>query len=210
MTEKNTKAQKFARIRATALKRLATLEVVEHDPAVEDAYERKEFGHGWRDNDRDGQDERQETLIRYHDGRKGAVLVLEPSGDRVESGLWFCRFTGEWFMDPGDMDIDHFVPLKAAWLAGAHAWDRDRRMQYSNGYGIKSRKRRSWLIPVSASANRSKGARGPDEWLPSRTEYHVNYAATWIRTKSYWGLSVTAAESATLKTILTTEGGTPE
>ena len=207
---KNTKAQKFSRIRATALKRLATLETVEFDLRVEEAYSRNQFGHGWRDNDGDGQDERQETLIRYHDSKRGGPLVMESDGDRVEQGLWFCRFTGEWFTDPSDMDIDHFVPLKAAWMSGAARWDRDRRMQYSNGYGIKSKKRRSWLIPVSASANRSKGARGPDEWLPSREAYRVNYAATWIRTKAYWKLTVTAAEADTLKTVLTTEGGTPE
>ena len=204
------KAEKFARIRATALRRLAALETVEHTEAVEESYYRSQYGSGWKDNDGDGQDERQETLIRYHDKRRGGEIVLEPDGDRVESGLWFCRFTGEWFTDPSEMDIDHFVPLKAAWLAGAHAWERDRRVQYSNGWGIKSTKRRSWLIPVDSSANRSKGARGPEEWLPPRKEYLVNYAATWIRTKSYWGLSVTAAERAALEGVLNADGGTPE
>ena len=195
---------KFNRIRQTALTRLAKLETVEHDPAVEAAYSRTLFSHGWKDNDGDGQDERQECLIRYHDKRK-ALLVFESEAEkRVESGLWFCRFTGETFTDPGDMDIDHFVPLKAAWLAGAHAWTKERRSQYSNGYGIKSTRRRSWLIPVSSSANRSKGARGPDEWQPPRESYFVNYAATWIRTKVYWRLSVTSAERAALEKMLTT------
>lgn len=203
MKPKTMKAEKGERIRTTALKRLAKLPTVEHDPAIEAAYSRSSFSHGWKDNDGDGQDERQEALIRYHRGRK-AVLVYETADERrVASGEWFCRFTGFVFTDPSDLDIDHFVPLKAAWLAGAHAWDKDRRSQYSNGYGIKSKKRRSWLIPVSASANRSKGAKGPDEWLPPREEYHLNYAATWIRTKTYWKLSVTAAERAALTAILT-------
>lgn len=196
---------KFTRIRETARKRLAVLATVEHDPMVEAAYTRAAFSHGWKDNDGDGQDERQECLIRYHERRR-AKLVFETSAERrVESGSWFCRFTGETFTDPSDLDIDHFVPLKAAWLAGAHAWEKDRRSQYSNGYGIKSTRRRSWLIPVSASANRSKGARGPDEWAPPREAYYVNYAATWIRTKTYWGLSVTAAERAALEAMLATK-----
>lgn len=198
------RAEKFGRIRETAARRLAKLGTVEHDPAVEAAYSRAAFSHGWKDNDKDGQDERQECLIRYHQQRR-AELVFETSAERrVESGSWFCRFTGETFTDPGDLDIDHFVPLKAAWLAGAHAWDKDRRSQYSNGYGIKSTRRRSWLIPVSASANRSKGAKGPDEWTPPREAYFVNYAATWIRTKAYWKLSVTAAERAALEAMLAT------
>lgn len=195
---------KFARIRATALKRLAKLKTVEHDPAVEASYMRGNFGHGWKDNDKDGQDERQECLIRYHETRR-ADLTFETSAERrVESGSWFCKFTGETFTDPGDLDIDHFVPLKAAWLAGAHAWDKDRLSQYSNGWGIRSTRRRSWLIPVSASANRSKGAKGPDEWMPPRVAYYVNYAATWIRTKAYWKLSVTAAERVALEDMLAT------
>lgn len=196
--------KKFDRIRKTALKRLAKLQTVEHDPAVEESYSRSAFSHGWKDNDKDGQDERQECLIRHHEKRR-AKLVFDTSAERrVESGSWFCKFTGETFTDPSDLDIDHFVPLKAAWLAGAHAWDKERRSQYSNGWGIKSRKRRSWLIPVSASANRSKGAKGPEEWVPPRSAYYVNYAATWIRTKTYWKLSVTATERAALEYLLQT------
>ena len=194
----------MSRIIETARRRLARLETVEHTEAIEEAYERKAFGHGWKDLDGDGQDERAEILILFH-RKRGTLGFADEEEERVTSGLWFCRFTGEEFTDAGDLDIDHLVPLKAAWLAGAHAWDEERRQQYANGFGIRSKRRRAWLLPVSSSANRSKGARGPDEWLPTRTEYHQRYAALWIRVKDYWGLSVTAAERAALEAILTTE-----
>ena len=190
----------MSRIITTARRRLAKLDTVEHDPAVEDSYERRAFGSGWKDLDSDGQNERAEILIRFH-RKRGTLAFATDDEKRVVSGLWFCRFTGELFEEAGDLDIDHMVPLKAAWLAGAHAWDKARREQYANGYGIKSRKR-SWLLPVSASANRSKGARGPDEWLPTRAEYHARYCALWVRIKAYWSLSVTAAERAALETAL--------
>lgn len=202
MSEKRDKKRglRNQRIRAAALKRLAALETVEFDQTVDDAYSRSAFGHGWADNDGDGQDERQEALIRWAFRKQ---FVLDEGGDRVASGVWRCRFTGEEFTDPGKLDIDHFVPLKAAWNAGAHAWTKEKRVQYSNGWGIRSVKRRDWLIPVSASANRSKGARGPDVWLPPRDGgYHFRYAATWVRVKSYWGMSVTSAERATLEGLL--------
>ena len=191
----------MSRIIETARRRLARLETVEHTEAIEEAYERRAFGSGWKDLDGDGQDERAEILILFH-RKRGTLEFATDAERRVVSGLWFCRFTGEFFTDAGDLDIDHMVPLKAAWLAGAHAWDKERREQYANGFGIRSKRRRAWLLPVSSSANRSKGARGPDEWLPTRTDYHQRYAALWVRVKDYWSLSVTAAERAALETIL--------
>ena len=184
-----------------ARRRLSRLETVEHDPAIEDAYERREFGSGWKDLDSDGQNERAEILVRFHRKRGGILFFADDDEERVVAGLWLCRFTGQLFTQAADLDIDHMVPLKAAWLAGAHAWTKERREQYANGFGIRSRKR-SWLLPVSSSANRSKGARGPDEWLPSRVDYHARYAALWIRIKSYWSLSVTAEERAALEELI--------
>ena len=199
---KQTRREKTAE---KALQLLEKLQVREIDQAVVDSYERKEFGSGWKDNDKDGQDERQEALIFWHRQRgwkklglkAKPELVLDTAGRRVVSGFWMCRFTGQYFELPSQLDIDHLVPLKAAWISGAYAWDKNKRSQYANGFGIKSRMR-SWLIPVQASANRSKGARGPDEWLPERERYHLHYAAAWIRAKAYWGLSITAAEKAVL------------
>ena len=183
---------------------LNALPVKEWDDAVVDSYERKEFGYGWRDTDKDGQDERQEALVYWHRERgwKKAGLAEKPelivrSDGRVISGRWICRFTGDTFTDPSKLDIDHFVPLKAAWISGASEWDKERRQNYANGFGIRSRMR-SWLIPVSAGANRSKGARGPEEWLPKRERYHLHYAAAWIHAKKYWGMSVTEAEKEAL------------
>lgn len=195
------KARIDSRIRKTALRRLAELSVVEHDPAVVSAYRRSRFGHGWRDNDGDGQDERAEVLIRFHRKGRGKLEFATDRERRVVSGRWRCRFTDEWFTDAGDLDIDHLVPLKAAWISGASEWTPEKRTAYSNGMGQRSR-RRAWLLPVSASANRAKGAKGPDQWMPPRAEYHARYAAIWIMTKHTWKLSVTAAEKAALKKAL--------
>lgn len=199
------------RIIKAAQRRLLELPVVEHAAAIEAAYDRGAFGHGWDDLDSDGQNERAEILIAYHRKAAGEVVFASERERRVVGGRWQCRFTGEIFTDAGDLDIDHVVPLKAAWLSGAHEWTKERREQYANGWGLRLdsrrvRRRRSWLLPVSASANRSKGAKGPDQWLPDRVEYRPRYAALWIRTKHYWRLSVTAAEKAALERLL---AGTP-
>lgn len=191
-----------AKISKAALRKLESLAVSDILPAVEGSYVRSEFGSGWDDIDSDGQNERAEVLIDFH-RKKGGELTFATSRERrVTNGSWLCRFTGEIFTDAGDLDIDHLVPLKNAWLSGASAWTRERRERYANGVGIKSNKR-SWLLPVSSSANRSKGAKSPDQWMPTRVQYHVNYAASWIRTKEYWKLSITPAEKQKLTEILT-------
>ena len=186
------------RIRKAALRRLNSLEVKPREN--EDTYDRRRFGSGWQDVDRDGEDTRAEVLIRFHrPGIQKAELVIY--GGTVRRGRWHCRFTGQWFTDASDLDIDHHVPLWEAWVSGAHAWTDDRRERYANGVGIRSH-RRGWLLPVSASANRSKGRRGPADWKPSRESFHLKYAAWWIKAKKYWGMSVDAAEKAALLEML--------
>lgn len=81
------------------------------------------------------------------------------------------------------------VPLGAAHAAGGHAWDAERRRAFANDLAVAHH-----LIAVKASANRSKGKPGPDEWLPSLKGYRCNYVKQWITIKARWGLSVAKAE----------------
>ena len=172
------------------------------DPAVVDSYERSEFGHGWKDFDRDGEDARAEVLIQFNrSGGKANLYPIVKDGNRVVSGRWWCRFSQKFYTDASEIDIDHLVPLKEAWVSGAHTWTDEQREKYANGLGIKSKKN-SWLLPVCRSLNRSKGSKRPDQWLPPVKDYHVQYACAWIHAKRYWTLGVIDSEYATLKQIL--------
>ena len=108
-----------------------------------------------------------------------------------------ARFTGAIVEVAGDLDIDHMVPLANAHRAGAWAWDAQGKKDYANGLSFHGH-----LIAVTASANRSKGARGPEEWKPPDGGYWCEYAVNWITVKAAWGLTATAGEWAALESML--------
>jgi hypothetical protein len=116
---------------------------------------------------------------------------------RVVSGKWIDPFTGQVFTDPSELDIDHVVPLKEAHESGAWQWDAEKRRRFANYLGDDHH-----LIAVHRSANRSKGAGDPAEWLPSNLEFRKAYARAWVQIKVKWGLSADAAELAVLREIL--------
>ena len=60
------------------------------------------------------------------------------------------------------------------------------------------------LIAVTARANRSKGARGPEEWKPPDRSYWCRYAVDWTTIKHKWDLTATPAEFAALDGMLNT------
>lgn len=151
------------------------------------------FGSGWIDADHDGCDTREEVLI---------VESIEPattsSGCSIASGKWLDAYTGATFTVSGELDIDHLVPLANAWRSGASAWTPDQRIAFANDLD-----RPEALIAVSASANRSKGDRSPDEWKPPNSGAWCSYARSWITVKAKWKLTVTTAEKAALGSMLT-------
>lgn len=149
------------------------------------AYVRSEWGR-WYDADKDCQDTRQEVLI----AESTTEPVMDEKGCRVVSGTWEDPYTGKTFTNPGDLDIDHFIPLRMAHYSGGWAWDRDKRKAFANELADETH-----LIAVDKSANRSKGARGPDEWMPSNESYQCEYLRTWLDLKQKWELSLTAAEA---------------
>ncbi len=147
-------------------------------------YERKEFGYGWIDEDKDGEDTRQEVLKE-----ESYIKTTTDSDGDIIAGLWVDPLTGKIFFDPSDLDIDHIVPLKEAWLSGAHAWTKEERIKYANDLNNKRH-----LIAVYKSANRSKGSRSPDQWMPANTSYWCEYISIWEEVKLNYGLTMDANE----------------
>ena len=127
-------------------------------PANIPEYDRGDWKH-WVDEDGDCQDARQEVLV----AESLVSVTFETDRQcRVETGRWFGAFTGVYVEDPGDLDIDHLVPLKNAHLSGGWAWSPEMKEEYANYL-----EEGNHLIALSSRHNRSKGARGPKEWAPA-------------------------------------------
>ena len=164
-------------------------------------YDRSDWRH-WIDEDGDCQDARQEVLVEE------SLVEVTFETDRkcrVETGRWYGAFTGVYADDPGDLDIDHMVPLKNAHLSGAWAWNPAMKEEYANYLGEENH-----LIAVTASANRSKGAKGPEEWKPSNQDYWCQYATDWAEIKEWWELTMTKVESEIVMDMLGTCENPPD
>jgi len=164
-------------------------------------YDRKDYKH-WVDEDKNCRDTRQEVFVDEHFYYIGELEFKTDKQCRVTSGLWFDLFTGQWFTDPKDIDIDHTVPLKDAHISGAWAWNSTKKMEYANYLHDPDH-----LIAVSKSQNRSKGSKSPDKWLKIPERLKPRYCKKWNNVKVRWGLTVTQSELDTLKVYLKDEKG---
>ena len=158
-------------------------------------YDRGEWSH-WVDEDGDCQDARQEALIAESET---PVTYVNEDRCRVASGSWDGPYTGERFTDPGDLDIDHMVPLANAHRSGGWAWSAEKKRRYANDLSYEGH-----LIAVQAAANRTKGSSGPEDWKPPERGYWCRYAVDWITIKNAWELTTTESEAEALSEMLET------
>ena len=158
-------------------------------------YDRDDWKH-WIDEDRDCQNTRHEVLITES---SKVVTFKSDKQCQVATGEWLAPYTGAVITDATQLDVDHMVPLKNAHVSGGWAWDKDKKAAYANEMEYANH-----LIAVTASANRKKGAKGPEEWKPANQDYWCDYAIAWVQIKVEWELSVTKAEWAALQEMLNT------
>lgn len=134
-----------------------------------------------------------ETVLK----RDGSGVVVN-SACTATSGSWYSPYDGATWTAASDLDIDHVVPLKNAWISGAYAWTTAKRESFANDLT------RPQLIAVTDNVNQSKSDKSPDVWKPPLTSYYCTYARMWVAVKYYWALKITSAEKSALTSMLNT------
>ncbi|WP_100444350.1 HNH endonuclease family protein [Glycomyces xiaoerkulensis] len=167
---------------------VALIEALPVAEEVGEGYDRSLFPH-WSDADGDGCHARHETLLA--EDRSESLGEADCGADMT--GRWVSMFDGETVTEAGDLDVDHFVPLKEAWDSGAHGWSTERRESYANSL------ERPWhLVAVTASSNRSKSDQDPADWMPPLDQVRCGYVWAWVEVKTEWDLTVDPAEAEAL------------
>lgn len=131
-------------------------------------YSRSAFTH-WTDDDSDCLNTRHELL---NDLSTGPVTTTD-DGCLVLRGRWNDPYSGEVFFDSSRLDIDHLIPLAWAWRHGAANWSSQERRKFANDPVN--------LFAVKRELNRSKGAQGPQDWLPPNNKFHCQYMTRYLR-----------------------------
>lgn len=176
---------------ATPLNPLDLLATLPVEPEVEEGYERALFEH-WVDADGDGCDTRKEVLIA-----ESLTPVTLGTSCAIEDGTWYSPADGDTLTNPASVDINHVVPLKEAWVSGAHAWTPEQRRAFANDLDDERT-----LQAVSAGANRQQGENDPASWLPADREAACQFVTDWVAIKASWGLTVDEVERDAIEATL--------
>ncbi|KAM7194419.1 hypothetical protein V8F20_007945 [Naviculisporaceae sp. PSN 640] len=140
-----------------------------------------------------GQCNARETVLA-----RDGTNVVSGSNCAPTSGTWKSPYDGATWTAASDIDIDHMVPLKNAWVNGAKSWTTSKRQQFANDLT------RPQLWAVTDSVNQAKGDKSPDAWKPPLSSFYCTYAKSWVQVKYYWALSITSAEKSALTSMLNT------
>lgn len=162
--------------------------------APDGGYDRDAFGPRWADVDGNGCDTRNDILARdlvNETLENGCVVLTGTLTDPYTSTvLEFVRGQDT----SSAVQIDHLVPLAAAWRTGAQEWSAEKRTQFANDPAN--------LLAVDGPTNAAKGDSDAAEWLPPNGAFVCTYVQAQVQVKAAYGLWVTPAEKAAMSDAL--------
>lgn len=163
------------------------------------------FGTEWNDatdapDSRNGCDTRNDVL------RRDLVdTTIDPgtNGCVVRRGVLHDPYTGRriqfergWGSSLA-VQIDHLIPLAAAWDLGAWQWSPARRATFANDTKYE-------LLAVDGPTNMAKVDGTPASWLPPNKAFRCEYGVRYIEASLYWQLPITAADAEVLTHVART------
>ena len=137
---------------------------------------------------------RAKVLLR--DSKKN-VVYKETNHCVVAEGAWKDPYTAHVYKTAQEIQIDHLVPLKNAYMSGAHRWDFKTRCLYANYLGYDFH-----LLSVFGTENMKKSDRAPDQYMPPDSRYACTYIRNWLAVKMMWGLTMSISEASAVRQIM--------
>ena len=142
---------------------------------------------------------REEVLDRQ--AEKGSVTYLDKDDKEtkdkskacsIKSGVWIDPYSKEKVEDPTKLDIDHTGALSWTAKAGGQEWDKQKKQDYANDF--------DHLVATTAKENRTKGDKGPSEWMPESSK--CEYAKVYTHIVKKYKLNFNKADKDTLEKAL--------
>lgn len=154
-------------------------------------YNRKKHFGSWVNDPRDETCHNTRAKVLIRDSL--TPVDFNSSGCGVVSGKWTDPFGGRDYTRASDIQIDHFVPLKNAYISGGHKWNRVKRCLYANFLGNDYH-----LLAVYGKENATKSDRTPEGYMPPNPGYRCQYLVQWLKIKLAWSLGLTPPEKDTI------------
>ena len=110
----------------------------------------------------------------------------------IKSGVWIDPYSKEKVEDPTKLDIDHTGALSWTAKAGGQEWDKQKKQDYANDF--------DHLVATTAKENRTKGDKGPSEWMPESSK--CEYAKVYTHIVKKYKLNLNKADKDTLEKAL--------
>lgn len=162
-----------------------------------EAYDREHHFGGWVKNKKSGDcfNTRNKVLAREN---IGTIQLKDSNKCSIAHGKWIDPYSGKTMTDAqAEIQVDHMVPLREAYVSGGHKWTFKERCLYGNYLGY-----RNHLVAVSGEENNEKSAKTPEDYMPSNTAIHCEYLKDWLKIKSFWGLSLVPEEMKEIKKLV--------
>jgi hypothetical protein len=127
--------------------------------------------------------------------RDSSAAVDVNANCTVTAGLWHDPYTNRSYNDADEIQIDHVVALKNAYMTGAYQWNKAKRCLYANYLGNKFH-----LMSVNGPENMKKSDKSPSEYIPPNESYVCEYLRNWLEIKYIWNLRMTPREIKAIET----------
>lgn len=173
-------------------------------PSPAQPYNRRNHFGNWVNDPRDDNCYNTRAKVLIRDSRRPVVFQTR-NRCSVQSGEWAELYGGTMQHQASEIEIDHVVALKNAYISGAHRWTWNARCLYANYLGNEYH-----LLPVFKTENRRKSDRTPADWMPSDRRAHCAHLINWLRIKLVWGLVLGDREARTIGQLARQSGCDPK